>query len=88
MGGNGRKWEIMKAIKFKEHNIVFGEHQEEYLPLPAHLDKEGVATSCWELSFKEKIRVLISGKLFLQIMTFDKSLQPVNIMVKNPVEDE
>ena len=68
----------MKPIKFKEQNVVFGEGQEEYLPLPAHLDKgvRGYVVSCWRLSVCERIRLLFTGRLWLSQMSFHNPLQP------------
>lgn len=72
----------MRPIKFKDANCTFAEHQEEYLPLPAHRDCQGIITSCWAMSFKERIKVLLSGKIFVQSMTFDKPLQPLNVLTE------
>jgi hypothetical protein len=35
----------MKPKKFQEANVVYGEGQPEYKPLPAHKTKEGQAIS-------------------------------------------
>jgi hypothetical protein len=67
----------MKAIEFKEQNVVYAKDQPEYLPLPAYKSKDGVVVCCWELSFKERLRVLITGKLWISMLTFNKPLQPV-----------
>lgn len=75
----------MEAVKFKEYNIVFAESQPEYLPLPAHITDDGVVvTSCWSLSFLERIKVIFTGRLFLQIVTFNKPLQPLRMSVNKP----
>lgn len=66
----------MEPIKFKEHNMVFAENQKEYLPLPAHRDDDGVVTSCWKMTFIERIRVIFTGKIYLSQMTFNSPLQP------------
>ena len=68
----------MKPIKFKEHNIVYAENQPEYLPLPAHKNatERGEVISCWKLSFKERVRILFTGKLWVSLLSFNKPLTP------------
>jgi hypothetical protein len=78
--------EKMKPTAFKQQNCVYAEHQQEYLPLPSHKDSDGVVTTCWYLSFRERIQVLFTGKLYNQIMTFNHPLQPQRPSVKNPLE--
>lgn len=55
----------MKPIKFKEQNTVFAEDQPKYLPLPVHKTKDGQIISCWKLSLLERLKICISGKLWL-----------------------
>ena len=78
----------MKPVKLKQQNCVFAKDQPEYLPLSAHRDEDGVVTTCWKLSFVERIVILITGKIWWQIMTFNKSLQPQRPSVKNPLKGE
>lgn len=68
----------MKPIKFKEQNCTFAENQPEYLPLPALKvgNKEGQVISCWKLSFMERLRLLITGRLWVCLMSFNKPLAP------------
>lgn len=68
----------MKPIKFPEHNVVYAENQEEYIPLPAFKadTPEGEVVSCWKLSFRERLRILFTGKLWVMIMTFNNPLTP------------
>lgn len=44
----------MKPKKFQEANVVYGEGQPEYKPLPAHKTKEGQAIFCFELDEAER----------------------------------
>ena len=74
----------MEIIKFEECNCTFAENQPEYLPLPAHKSKDGIVTSCWGLSLRQRLRLLFSGRMFLQIMTFNKPLQPLKITINKP----
>ena len=68
----------MKPIKFKEQNCTFAENQPEYLPLPAFKDdtEEGQVISCWKLSFKERLKILFTGRLWVCLLTFRKPLTP------------
>lgn len=71
----------MRAIDFKGTNCVYAENQSQYIDLPVHKTPDGVATSCWKLSFVERIKVLFKGKIYLSVMTFDKPLQPLKMDV-------
>lgn len=68
----------MKPIQFKEVNKVFAKDQPEYVPLPAFLNNspEGEVISCWQLSFRERLRILFTGKLWVCLLTFNKPLTP------------
>lgn len=74
----------MKPIKFKEANIVFAEDQPEYIPLPAFRSNtpEGQVISCWTLSFRERIKVLFKGKIWLSLMMFGAPLAPSIVTTK------
>lgn len=74
----------MQIERFKECNVTFAENQPEYLPLPAHKTKDGEVTSCWKLSFKERMRVLFGGRIFLTLLTFNHPLQPIMMSTKKP----
>lgn len=68
----------MNPIPFPEQNTVFAKDQPEYQPLPAYVDQgpEGHVISCWKLSFKERVTLLITGKLWVSLMSFHKPLTP------------
>jgi len=68
----------MKAVEFKHQNIVFAKDQPEYMPLPAlRIDSpQGEVVSCWKMSFKERIKVLFFGRVWLSLMSFNKPLTP------------
>ena len=74
----------MNPVKFKEINCIYAKNQPEYLDLPAHKSKDGIVTSCWQLNLKERIKLLLSGKIFIQIMTFNTPLQPIRINLSRP----
>jgi len=76
----------MKLIDFPEQTTVYAKHQEPYLPLPAHQfkDAEGRIAFCWTLTWRERLRVLWTGKLWHQVLTFNRPLQPQLLMVEKP----
>jgi len=75
----------MKPVKFKGHNIVFAENQPEYLPLPAFKSDEGVVVTCWELTFKERVKAFLTGRFYFQQLTFNSPLQPQLPSIENPL---
>lgn len=68
----------MKPVSFKHQNIVFAKDQPEYQPLPAlRIDSpQGEVISCWKMSFKERIKVLFTGVVWLSLLSFNKPLTP------------
>ena len=80
----------MKPIKFKEHNKIYAKHQRQYRPLPVYEDKEqgGRVFHCWQLSFKERIKILFVGKLWIHVLNFGQKLQPIKPMVDNPFQEK
>jgi len=74
----------MKPIEFKEQNVVFAKNQPEYQPLPAFKidSKQGEVISCWHLSFFERLRVLLTGKIWVSLMSFNTPLTPIFMSTK------
>lgn len=73
----------MKPIEFEGQNATFAKHQKEYIPLPAHIS-DGIATSCWELSLFERVKVLVTGKIWVSILNHNRPLQPQKLQVDRP----
>lgn len=73
----------MKPITFPQSNVVYAKDQPEYLPLPAYRD-EAQTISLWRLSWRERLTVLVRGRLWLRQMNFGRSLQPQRIQVESP----
>ena len=76
----------MKLRRFKEQTVVYAQHQDEYLQLPAyqHRNNEGQITCCWGLSWRERLKILFTGKLWHGILTFDQPLQPQLLSTDKP----
>ena len=66
----------MKPIKFKEQNIVFTKPEsmtdEECRSLPAYKYESGII-SCWEMTFRERLKALITGVVWFNVVS---SCQP------------
>lgn len=71
----------MKAIEFPEANAVFAKKQPQYLDLPSYKSPDGIVTTCYELTWKERLQVLFGAKIWLSLMTFNKPLQPQRLYV-------
>lgn len=77
----------MTPIPFKEQTVTIAENQPQYLPFPAHRfrdDANGRIAACWKLSFIERIKVLLTGVVWQQVMTFGKPLQPQLLSIDKP----
>ncbi|MBA4852060.1 hypothetical protein [Emticicia sp. BO119] len=74
----------MKPIHFLGQNTVYAKNQPEYQPLPGFKadSPQGEFISCWKLSFKERLMILFTGKLWVSLMTFNKPLTPSFFSVK------
>jgi hypothetical protein len=66
----------MKPVSFPEANTVYAEDQDEYLSLPAYRAPDGRVTSCWELTWKERLILALEGQIFFTVLTFNQPLQP------------
>ena len=73
----------MKAIKFKHQTHTLAESQDEYITL--NILKipgiEGEVISCWKLSLKERIKILFTGTLWHNQLSFNKDPMPIRLSV-------
>lgn len=74
----------MKAIKFEQMNCTYAEDQPEYEPLPAYKMEDGTVLSCWKMSWKERLHVLFSGKIWLWLWSGNGPLTPSLLQVNSP----
>ena len=75
----------MEPIKFSQCNAIFAKNQPEYKPLCCFLADDGTLVSCWKLTFFERIKILLTGKFYLTILTFNQPLQPLKPTIDNPL---
>jgi hypothetical protein len=74
-------------IGFAEQTVVYATNQPQYRPLPAwrpRSDPQGKIVCCWKLSLRDRLKVLCTGRLWHQILTFNQPLQPQMILVDKP----
>jgi hypothetical protein len=77
----------MLPTEFKGQNVVYAKDQKEYLPLPAFKvpnSDYGQVFFCWRLSYWERIKLLFTGKVWHQVLTFNDRLQPQLLDVDRP----
>lgn len=69
--------------------VTFAKDQPQYLPLPAYRDSgdKGAVLSRWRLSWKERLKILWTGNLYLWCLTFQQPLQPLFPTVDKPDVD-
>lgn len=66
--------------------VVFAKDQPEYIPLPAWKGEDGMVVTRWQLTWGERLRVLLTGNLWLSVLTFNKPLQPVKLQTQCPIQ--
>ena len=77
----------MQPAEFEEQMIEMGKHQDEYISLPAWVDHERVI-SCWSMSFRERLKVLFTGRIWVHVLNFKQNLQPQYLSVDSPFTTE
>jgi hypothetical protein len=78
----------MEPVEFREAMTIIAKNQPEYMALPAYEyedDPCGRTVFCWKLTWKERFRLLRTGLLWHQVLTFEKPLQPQRLQVDKPV---
>lgn len=73
-------------VEFHEQTVVYAKNQPEYRPLPAYQyrDAQGTIVCCWRLSIRDRMRLLLTGRLWHTILTFNQALQPQLLEVDKP----
>lgn len=74
----------MDPIKFKGHNMILAEDQPQYRPLPICVehDPNGSMTSCYKLTWWERIKVLFVGRIFFRQVTFGRGFNPIEPLIE------
>ena len=74
---------MARPIKFPEVNVNWW-GQGDVGDLPAYRDEEG-SISCWHLGWRERIRLLLTGRVWLHV--YGKQHPPVNVGAEDPFYD-
>lgn len=78
----------MQVVEFPEQTTTYAKDQPQYVPLPAHRFAndlgEGRIACCWKLTWRERLYVLWTGRVWQQVLTFNKPLQPQKMTVEKP----
>lgn len=79
----------MTPSDFPQRNAVFGEGQEQYIPIPVYKEPgiQGKVTSYWRGSWRERWKFLATGQLWLQQLSFNMPLQPQLPLIDCPFPD-
>lgn len=64
--------------------VVFGEGQDEYIPLPAIKTDDGCVLTRWRCSFWDRIKILFKGNVYHYQETFNTALQPIKLTTEYP----
>jgi hypothetical protein len=74
----------MLLCEFPGQNVIIAKDQPEYIPMPAHVAADGTVTCCWRLTWRERLRLLRTGTVWHQILTFRAHLQPQILTTERP----
>lgn len=77
----------MEPMNFKDANCVYGANQPEYQPLPAQQVGKaatGQIITCWQLTPEELEKVKDTGLIWVSMLTFGRTLQPLLLAVEKP----
>lgn len=77
----------MDLVEFPEQTVVIAKDQPQYRPMPAHIDaaaRECPVTCCWQLTWRERLTVFLTGQIWHTILTFRGPLQPQLLQVVKP----
>ena len=72
----------------EDREVIYAKDQPEYLPLPAIRTSDGLVITRWKLTWRERWQVLWGGSLWLELLTFNKPLQPIRLSTVPPVLEE
>lgn len=77
----------MNPVEFPEQTEVLAKFQPEYKPLPVYRcsdDPSGCIKFCWKMTWRQRLKILWSGLVWHQVLTFGEPLQPQLLTVEKP----
>lgn len=67
--------------------LTFAETQPEYNKLPGLMSPDRtVVCFCWQFSWRERVKLLLTGKLWHRVAVFNSPLQPQSFDLDRPIE--
>lgn len=72
----------MKPIEFPQQNTVIAKDQPPYMPLPAFRSEDGEVTACWGMDWRERLRVLVTGRVYVTLLTFNRPVTPSRVSAR------
>lgn len=80
---------ILPVIPGVETPVVeFAKTQPQYITLPAWRGEDGTVVTRWRMTFRERLRILFTGDLWLTLLTFNHPLQPVKLDTLCPLAND
>jgi len=70
---------VVKGLE--DHEIVKGQGQPQYQPLPVLQSTIGRAMSRWEFTHEEREAIAIGADLYITVSTFGDPIQPIRVDV-------
>lgn len=64
--------------------VEYAKDQPQYIPLPARRDVDGTVVTCWQLTWRERLKIFWRGKFYLTMLTFNHPLQPIRCGIDKP----
>ena len=77
---NGQPGPGLYPIDFAERNVEIAKDQPQYRTLPAFVDPDdpyGHRITCWQVSYRDRLKLLLTGRLWVDVMSFNQPLQPL-----------
>jgi len=73
------------VVGFEDLEVVYAKDQPQYIPLPAlPIDNGNGLVTHWRLDWRERLRALFFGDLYLRVLTFKQPLQPISLSLSKP----
>lgn len=66
--------------------VVYAKDQPQYNPLPSIKLPDGLIVTRWAMTWRERLRCLFTGSVYLEVLTFNQPLQPLKMSVAIPDE--
>ncbi len=79
----------MYPIDFPESNKIFAKPSsmtEEQCKSMYVFSNEQQKISCWHLSFRERLQVLLFGKVWVNLLS--KNQPPISLTIKSPLNEQ